>query len=62
MAEPEEEEEEDDLLKSLLAKNEPEEVSYEDMSKRELEMEIDKALDAGDMELVRHLGSILNSK
>jgi hypothetical protein len=62
LAEPEGEEEEDDLLKSLLAKNEPEEVSYEDMSKRELEMEIDKALDAGDMELVRHLGSILNSK
>lgn len=62
LAEPEGEEEEDDLLKSLLAKNEPEEVSYEDMSKRELEMEIDKALDAGDMELVKHLGSILNSK
>jgi hypothetical protein len=32
------------------------------MSKRDLEIEIDSALDAGDMDLVRHLGSILNSK
>ena len=53
---PEEGEEEDD---------EPEgedEIDYERMSKRDLEIAIDDALDAGDMELVRHLGSILNKK
>lgn len=41
---------------------EPSEPEYERMSKRDLEIEIDSALDAGDMDLVRHLGSILNSK
>ena len=42
--------------------SEPSEPDYEKMSKRELEREIDSALDTGDMELVRHLGSILNKK
>jgi hypothetical protein len=42
--------------------SEPSEPDYERMSKRELEREIDSALDTGDMELVRHLGSILNKK
>ena len=41
---------------------EPSEPEYERMSKRDLEIEIDSALDAGDMDLVRYLGSILNSK
>ncbi len=41
---------------------EPSEPDYERMSKREIEREIDSALDVGDMDLVRHLGSILNSK
>ena len=41
---------------------EPTEVDYETMSKRDLEVEIDLALDAGDMDLVRYLGSILNKK
>ena len=41
---------------------EPSEPYYERMSKRDIELEIDSALDAGDMELVRHLGSILNKK
>lgn len=38
------------------------EPNYESMSKRDLEREIDLALDSGDMDLVRHLGSILNKK
>ena len=38
------------------------EIDYESMSKRDLEIEIDRALDSGDMELVRYLGSILNKK
>lgn len=41
---------------------ESEEPNYENMSKRDLEIELDAALDAGDMELVRYIGSILNSK
>ena len=41
---------------------EPTEVDYERMSRRDLEIELDAALDAGDMDLVRHIGSILNSK
>lgn len=46
----------DDILPS------DDEPNYESMSKRELEREIDTALDAGDMDLVRMLGSILNKK
>jgi len=46
----------DDILPS------DDEPNYESMSKRELEREIDAALDAGDMDLVRMLGSILNKK
>ncbi len=42
--------------------NEPTEVDYESMSKRDLLSAIDDALDAGDEELVRHIGGILNSK
>ncbi len=41
---------------------ESDEPNYESMSKRDLEREIDLALDTGDMDLVRHLGSILNKK
>jgi len=41
---------------------EPEEVDYNDLSTRELQDSLDDALDAGDMELVRHIGSILNSR
>ena len=41
---------------------EPSEPDYERMSKRDIELEIDSALDSGDMDLVRHLGSILNKK
>ena len=41
---------------------EDESVDYERMSKRDLEIAIDDALDAGDMELVRYIGSILNKK
>jgi hypothetical protein len=41
---------------------EPTEPDYENMSRRDLEIELDSALDAGDMELARHIGSILNSK
>lgn len=64
---PEEDEgdEVDDELSRLLGNQEPEEegdVDYESMSKRDLEIAIDDALDAGDMELVRYLGSILNKK
>lgn len=62
---PEEDEEEDDVLKNILNKQdteEEEEVDYERMSRRELEIEIDRALDDNDMELVKYLGSILNRK
>jgi hypothetical protein len=41
---------------------EPSGSDYENMSRRDLEIELDAALDAGDMELVRYIGSILNSK
>jgi hypothetical protein len=41
---------------------ESEEPNYENMSKRDLEIELDAAFDAGDMDLARHIGSILNSK
>lgn len=61
---PEEGEEEDDILSGLI-NQEPEEsgeTDYESMSRRDLEIELDAALDAGDMELVRHIGSILNKK
>ena len=62
---PEEGEEEDDELSRLIKGDEPEgedEIDYERMSKRDLQIAIDDALDAGDMDLVRHLGSILNKK
>jgi hypothetical protein len=64
VVEPEDEEDkEDEVLKSLLNKNNDDDtIDYESMSKRELEMELDAALDAGDMDLVRYLGSILNKK
>ena len=42
--------------------DEPSEPDYESMSRRELERELDAALDAGDMNLVRQIGSILNKK
>jgi hypothetical protein len=42
--------------------DEPSESDYESMSRRELEIELDSALDAGDMDLVRQIGSILNTK
>jgi len=42
--------------------DEPSEPDYESMSRRELEIELDSALDAGDMDLVRQIGSILNTK
>ena len=62
--ESEEEDVEDELLNSLLKQKDDteEEVDYESMSKVELQNLIDDALDAGDMELVRQLGSILNKK
>jgi len=41
---------------------EPSEPDYERMSKRDIEIEIDSALDDGDMDKVRYLGSILNKK
>jgi hypothetical protein len=41
---------------------EPSGPDYENMSRRDLELAIDDALDAGDMDLVKYLGSILNSK
>lgn len=63
---PEGEEEEDTLLKSLLDKGEPEgEEEFdnpENWSKRELELEIDAALDRGDFDTVRLLSDILNRK
>ena len=65
---PEEEDEEDPVLKGLLGgKDEPqgEEESYDDpetWSKRELEQEIDAALDRGDFGTVRMLSDILNRK
>jgi len=62
---PPEEEETDDVLSNLMRGQETEEdgeIDYENMSRSELETEIDRALDAGDMELVRYLGSILNKK
>lgn len=59
---PGEEDEEDELLKSLL-KQEPEgEDDYENMDDVDLKNLIDDALDSGDMDLVRHLGSILNKR
>ena len=59
---PPEEEEGEVGLRPEPEIEEPSEPDYERMSKREVEREIDSALDAGDMDLVRHLGSILNSK
>jgi hypothetical protein len=60
-----EEEEEDDELSRILKGQQPDddgEIDYERMSKRDLQIELDAALDAGDMDLVRYLGSILNKK
>lgn len=63
---PEEEDEEDPILKGLLSKeDEPSEEEYDDpenWSKRELEQEIDAALDRGDYDTVRTLSDILNRK
>jgi len=62
---PPEEGGEDDELTRLIRGDEPEdagEIDYESMSKRDLEIAIDDALDTGDMDLVRYLGSILNKK
>lgn len=59
------EDEEDDELSKLIGGQETEddgEVDYENMSRSELEYEIDIALDAGDMELVKYLGSLLQNK
>jgi hypothetical protein len=42
--------------------DEPTEIDYESMSTRDLTSALDDALDAGDMDLVRHIGGILNSK
>ena len=42
--------------------DEPTDVDYESMSTRDLTSALDDALDSGDMDLVRHIGSILNSK
>tara|TARA_R110002020_G_scaffold138469_7_gene308542 strand:+ start:10863 stop:12749 length:1887 start_codon:yes stop_codon:yes gene_type:complete len=42
--------------------DEPEEIDYESLSTRELQRSLDDALDSGDMDLVRHIGSILNSR
>jgi hypothetical protein len=60
----EDEEEEDDILQGILRGQETDdyEPDYESMSKRDLELAIDHALDAGDMKLVKYLGSILNRK
>ena len=41
---------------------EPEEIDYNSLSTRELQRSLDDALDAGDRKLVRHIGSILNSR
>jgi len=41
---------------------EPEEINYDSLSTRELQRSLDDALDSGDMELVKHIGSILNSR
>ena len=63
---PPEDEEEDDELTRIIGNQDDEEKdgepNYENMSRRDLELAIDDALDAGDMELVRYLGSILNKK
>ena len=62
---PEGEDEEDTLLKGLLDKGEPEGEEFdnpENWSKRELESEIDAALDRGDFDTVRMLSDILNRK
>jgi len=62
---PEEGEEEDDDLSRIMRGQETEEddeIDYESMSRRDLEIAIDAAFDAGDIELARHIGSILNSK
>jgi len=42
--------------------DEPEEIDYNNLSTRELQKSLDDALDSGDMDLVRHIGSILNSR
>ena len=42
--------------------DEPQEPNYEDMDSRDLSKALDDALDSGDMELVRYIGSILNSR
>ncbi len=49
-------------ISDVTSSDDDEETNYETMSKRELEREIDLALDSGDMDLVRQLGSILNKK
>ena len=62
---PEEGEEEDDELSRIIRGQETEEddeIDYESMSRRDLEIAIDAAFDAGDMNLARHIGSILNTK
>ena len=59
---PPEEEEGEVGLRPEPEIDEPSEPEYESMSRRDLERELDKALDAGDMDLVRHIGSILNKK
>lgn len=62
---PEEGEEEDDDLSRIMRGQETEEddeIDYESMSRRDLEIAIDAAFDAGDIDLARHIGSILNSK
>tara|TARA_B100000927_G_scaffold208033_1_gene169042 strand:+ start:167 stop:2086 length:1920 start_codon:yes stop_codon:yes gene_type:complete len=51
-----------DISDVMSSDDDDEETNYETMSKRELEREIDLALDSGDMDLVRQLGSILNKK
>lgn len=53
---------EKDTFLTDLGSDEEEGVDYETMSRRDLELAIDDALDAGDMELVRYLGSLLNKK
>lgn len=52
----------DDEEPSEPQPEEPSGPDYERMSKRDLQLAIDDALDAGDMDLVRYLGSILNKK
>lgn len=49
-------------ISDVTSSDDDEETNYETMSKIELEREIDLALDSGDMDLVRQLGSILNKK